>query len=103
MQPLINEAKKQVDENEKNAKLSNTLIFFGIYFRMKYLNRFVYSFKASPRELKLSILCCTSTKNVKCDKNQELNFFISVSKTGKSTKSLKTLDCVTPIPLERIL
>ena len=39
-------------------------------------------------------------KNVKHDKNQKWIYFLSVSKPVKSKNSLKTLDCVTPIPFE---
>ena len=41
-------------------------------------------------------------KNVKHDKNQKLIYFVPVSKPVKSTNFLKTLECMTPIPLKKI-
>ena len=39
-------------------------------------------------------------QNVKHDKNKKLIYLFSVSKPVMLTNSLKTLDCVAPIPLE---
>ena len=51
--------------------LSNTLFFFeknvskdmnAFNYRIKQLNGFVYSYKASPWEMKVSRICLTTTK-----------------------------------------
>ena len=87
MWPLFNENKQQLHKKEKNAKLSNTCFFFeirkkfiskdmkAINYKMKILIRFVHSSKVSPLDLQLSRICLTSTKKVKCDKNQKFIYF----------------------------
>ena len=71
MWPLINENKQQLDKKEKYAKLCNACFFRrkfiskdmkAINYKMKKLNRFVYSSIGSPRDLQLSRICLTSTK-----------------------------------------
>ena len=48
----------------------------AINYKMKKLNRSVYSSKASPRDLQLSKTCLTSTKRTShMTKNQKLIYF----------------------------
>ena len=55
----------------------------AINYKMKKLNRFVYSSKGSPRDLKLSRTGLALQKNVKYDKNQNKLFFF-VKNPGRS-------------------
>ena len=59
----------------------------AINYKMKKLNRFIYSSKRYPRDLHLSKTSLTSTKNVKYDKNQKLIYFFCEKPVSKPVKS----------------
>ena len=109
--PLINENKQKLDKKEKTQNYV-ILVFFRkkfiskdmktINYKIKKLNRFVYSSNGNPRDLQLTRTCLKSTKkNVKYNKNQKLIYFFlwktRVEASKLITNSFKTLDFVTPI------
>ena len=103
-------------KKKKNAKLSSNCSYRkkfiskdmkAINYKMKKLNRFVYSSEGSPRDLQLIRTCLTPTKRTSNMTKIKNCFTFFVSKTGVEgskfiTNSLKTLDFVTPIPLDTI-
>ena len=74
MWPFISETRQQVEKKEKRAKVCNNFDFFrkkiiskvmkDNNYKIKYLNRVIYSCKGSHSDLQLSRICLASTERM---------------------------------------